>query len=250
MARSLKFLGVAMALLGAGCAPGNPGISIRGMIAGTPGSSGQGCTYDPSATTLQISHRLDLRPGFGVNGPRYLAILAVENNILNRATTQFPVQADVNDVHMESFHVLLLTAAGTSVAEYDVPAQGFIPSGTGTEPGVGIATVAVVPPNVANVLLNQSAESIFAHIQARGTTTGGVEVTSPEHVMAIDLCYGCMNGACNPDNSFRGCIEGQDGDCTVGEPAEFCRITGTCASALEFDCSGFGYCVNPDARRL
>ncbi len=90
-------LGVAALAGAAGCAPGNPGIDVIGQLA--PDDE---CIFTAAGTEFIIQPVLDIDPlpeGGGVEfGPAYSAQFIVQNSLISRYSTQFPVMADPNDV--------------------------------------------------------------------------------------------------------------------------------------------------------
>lgn len=210
-----------LALLGAGCAPGNPGLVIDGVIA--PPTSG-GCTYDPSANVFLAEGVLDttdlgtsVLPS-GVIGPRYLAYLRASNHLINLFNGTYPLRADPNRMTLIAADVEItnidgsITSFGALPNPFRVAASGVVPSAASDSPGTGIAGVELIPPQYATALgaVGGTVRLIVA-VTLIGRTSGDAGVESNPFIFPIDVCTGCLV-ACTTDpmGTSIGCSPGQD----------------------------------------
>ncbi|MBK9388613.1 MAG: hypothetical protein IPN34_27690 [Planctomycetes bacterium] len=181
--------------------------------------------------------------GFTEFRPMYIAHLLVNNNVINRTNSTYPLMGDTSDVTVTSAEVELLGVDGRRVAGgfYRTRASGVIESALGDQPGRGIARVDVIPQTVAATLANNLIDAlpgeglVVARVVVIGVTQGGTELRSSPYVMPIDICYGCLYvpGMPEPGES-PGCTPGQDGSFLLGTFARTapCVDSGECASGL------------------
>jgi len=239
----------ALALGGAavGCAPGNPGLNVLFQV--PPNDM---CLVDPNAIDRVVESRFDLDPltpmilasaGFAEYRPMYVANLVVNNNIINRTNSGYPLMGDTSDVTITSAEVELIGVDGRRVAGgfYRARASGVIESALGDQPGRGLARVDVIPRTVAATLANNLIDTlpgeglIVARVVVIGVTQGGTEVRASPYVIPIDLCYGCLYVAGMPEpGESPGCTPGQDSTFLLGSFARTppCVDSGECASGL------------------
>lgn len=233
--------------LAAGCAPGNPGMSISFQVA--PSAE---CVWDPNGVDRVVEPRLDLDPltpamlggvGFGEFRPLYVAQFAVSNHIINRFNNTYPLTPDVNDITVNSAEIELIDTAGRRLPGgfYRTRASGVVDSALGDQPGRGLARVDVIPQVIADQLATQFADTLegegllVARVVLIGVTQGGSEVRTSPYIMPVDVCYGCLwyNLMLEP-GTVPGCTPGQDeGYVLTGfarTPA--CLDSGECASGL------------------
>jgi len=230
-----------------GCAPGNPGLNVLFQVAPT-----DECVFDPNSIERIVEPSFDVDPltpmmlssaGFGEFRPMYVAHLVVNNNIINRTNSGYPLMGDTSDVTVTSAEVELLGVDGRRVAGgfYRTRASGVIESALGDQPGRGLARVDVIPRTVAATLANNLIDTlpgeglIVARVVVIGVTQGGSEVRAAPYIIPIDLCYGCLYAAGMPEaGESAGCTPGQDSTFLlvpfVRTPA--CVDSGECASGL------------------
>ena len=197
-----------------GCAPGNPGMDILGAVPPNPDM----CVVDPASIVYRLDQAFDLDPRFS---PRFHLFLAVQNHLLNRFSTTFPVMANQNDISISGAEVELVDRNGRRLAIansfYRTTGSGLILAAAGDQPGRGIADVDIIPTNVAAQLpaLFANAPAGTAQITARvsviGTTQGGSEIISGEFIIPIRLCVSCLFvPGSPPEGEMNGCQPGQD----------------------------------------
>ena len=239
LSRNLSIATLSALLLGPlGCAPGNPGLDIVGDIA--PDDM---CVVDPAGTAFIISSTFDLEATFGM--PAYGVAFSVQNHLINRFSTSFPVMADVNTITITGAEVELVDRNGRRLAItnsfYRVPAGGTIPSASGDQPGRGVAYATIIPSNVAQQLLTAfenvpaGGGSLVARVAVIGVSQGGSEVISSDFVIPISLCVGCLySSATPPEDAPTVCNPGQGRTSFVPGyvPPIPCETSEDCASAL------------------
>ncbi len=239
LSRHLSIATLSALLFGSlGCAPGNPGLDIVGDIA--PDDM---CVVDPAATVFVIASTFDLDSTFGA--PAYSVAFSVQNHLINRFSTSFPVMADVNTVTITNAEVELVDRNGRRLAItnslYRVPAGGTIPSASGDQPGRGIAYATIIPSNVSQQLLTAfenvpaGSGSVVARVAIIGVSQGGSEIISSDFVIPISLCVGCLySSATPPDDAPTVCNPGQSRTTFVPGyvPPVPCETSDECASAL------------------
>jgi hypothetical protein len=228
------------ALLGAsvGCAPGNPGMDILGSAPPDPGNM---CVLDPSTNIFEGGYTFDLDPRFA---PTFALGLVVQNHLINRFSTTFPVMANQSDIIISGAEVELVDRNGRRLAItnsfYRTLASGSIPAASGDQPGRGIASTEIIPPNVAaqlpSIFLDAPAggASIVARVAIIGTTQGGTEVISSDFIVPVRLCVDCLflPGA-PPEGEENGCRPSQDPFFVGGfTPLTPCETGDTCPSDL------------------
>ena len=239
LSRHLSIATLSTLLFGSlGCAPGNPGLDIIGDI--LPNDM---CIVDPATLILVGAATFDLDSTFGP--PSYSVSFAVQNHLINRFSTSFPVMADANRISITSAEVELVDRNNRRLAItnslYRVPAGGSIPSSLGDQPGRGVAQATIIPPNVALQLVSAfenvpaGSGSVTARVSVIGVSQGGSEVISNDFVIPISLCVGCLySGGIPPDDAPAVCSPGQNRTLFVpGYIAPIACETGDdCASAL------------------
>ncbi|GAB4203453.1 MAG: hypothetical protein OHK0013_17560 [Sandaracinaceae bacterium] len=228
----------------AGCAPGNPGVVVLASLA-----PNEQCVYDPAGIIFVTMPLMDLDPLVGSGGgltelrPSYIAQLVVNNNIISRYSTSYPVQGNVSQWIATGAEVELLDVRGARLPGggfYRTRASGTIPAALGDQPGRGLVRVDVIPNSIATTVVEPffvgSTEGqglITARITLIGQTGGGTEVRAAPYIMPIDVCYGCLyqDGTLEV-GQIPGCSPGQDTPYIISgysrTPA--CIDSGECAS--------------------
>lgn len=200
-----------------GCAPGNPGLVIGGVLA--PSDT---CSYESSGTQL-LAGTLDVAPALAGQPVSYSIVPIYFNQLINlgESGTSGPPMADPNVMFVQEAQVELRDFNGTPLAfgglpnPYRVPATGFIPSSDGTTAGEGIGAIEVIPQFYGAALAGAAVGSeIVVAVQAIGRTAGDAEVISPEFEWPIRVCNGCLY-ACQLDEEMMplcvpSCTPGQD----------------------------------------
>jgi hypothetical protein len=194
----------------AGCAPGNPGLVVGGVI-----GPNETCILDVGNPRLTRG-ALDVA-AFEVS---YSMTPVLFNQLINLSTQGAPPRADPNVVNVVRAEVELRDVNGAPFLlgalpnPFTVPATGFIPSSDGTSAGVGLGDVEVVPPAYGEELRAIGTGTIVAAVRVLGVTAGGADVESSEFIWPIDICTGCLF-ACVRDEEGRAqctpsCRPGQD----------------------------------------
>lgn len=205
------------ALIVGGCAPGNPGLVIGGIVAP---SDYPDCVYD-TANAHYLTGVLDV----AAVTVEYRVVPLYFNQLLNLSTngstTAGPPRADPNVITVSSAEVELRDVTGAPLAlpgfpnPFSVPATGFIPSSDGTTAGSATGAITVIPPVYGEVLRTTAIDTdIIVAIRAVGTTAGGADVLSPEFEWPVHVCLGCLF-ACQVDSDGEplcapSCTPGQD----------------------------------------
>ncbi len=243
--RRALFALVALSAL-AGCAPGSPSLIVLHQVA--PSDE---CTWDPAGGVFIVAPRFDIDPltpeqrsdaGLGPV-PTYVAHLAVENHIRSRYSNSFPVQADPNTIAIQAAEVELLGANGQRLPAgfYRTRASGTIPSAAGESPGLGLATVDVIPGSVSAGLADAFAGAsageglVTASVVLIGVTGGATEVRSGPFIIPLEICYGCLYVDHVPaTGEVVGCSPGQDAIFALPgfSKTPICASSDECASGL------------------
>lgn len=235
---------------GAGCAPGNPGLTVVAPLAPT-----DTCTFDPAGTTFVTNAVLDLdpaaAPGTGEVRAGYTAQFIVTNAILNRYNASYPVMADPNDITITSAEVELLDTRGSRLAGgfYRTRASGYVESALGDQPGRGIARVDVIPNSVVSTVVEpafldapEGGGLLTVRVTVIGITQSGSEIKSAPYVLPIDVCYGCLyRDGVVEEGMTPGCTPGQDSTYVLPGYARtpVCIDSGECATGA----CVLGHCV-------
>lgn len=177
------------ALFAIGCAPGNPGLLVGGVLA-----RDESCMVSSSSPAL-ASGTLD------VSGSRvsYSAFILLYNQLLNlsQSGTGGPPMADPNVITLTSAEIELQDSAGGALAvggpnPFTTTATGFVPSAEGSTVGEGIGAIEIIPPAYGEALRGASGTRIIASIRAVGLTAGNSELVTNPFSFPIDLCSGCL----------------------------------------------------------
>lgn len=173
---------------GSGCTDENTEMLIVANLARPAGS----CVAraDLSATTLgngflDVGLKLD-----------YVASLLVANQLTPRGDKS-NLRTETMQVSLQGAEVRLLDAEDNLLEEFTVPASGVIFPEPAVGPGLGIATVTLVPATtgaeLAQDLENRGQRrTLIAEAKVFGTTLGGLEVESGTFTYVIEVCEGCL----------------------------------------------------------
>lgn len=204
------------AMIVGGCAPGNPGLIIGGIVAP---SDYPDCSYDTTNAQLP-SGVLDVAAA----SVEYVMVPVYFNQLLNLSTngstTAGPPRADPNVIAVSEAQVELRDVTGAPLAlpagfpnPFRVPATGFIPSSDGTNAGSAVGAITVIPPVYGEALRTMVDGDIVIALRAVGTTAGGADVISSEFEWPVHICTGCLF-ACQLDaDGARTCAP----SCTPGQ---------------------------------
>ncbi len=129
------------ALMLGGCAPGNTGLIIAGVVA--PGSYPT-CTYD-SANSQYLDGVIDIAS----ETVQYTMVPLFYNQLINLSNSgsSGPASADPNVMQVQSAQVELQDVTGATLSlpglpnPFTVPATGFVPSSDGMTAGQGVGRI-------------------------------------------------------------------------------------------------------------
>ena len=205
----------------AGCAPGNPGLVIANVIA--PDDQ---CIYSAMNAYIAVG-KLDVSAPSEFTTPGayegYFVSLALSNQMISLANTGaagFPIQAEPNQVTVDSVEVELRDIGGNPLALGDLPnpyllpaGSSLVPPGDGMSPGIGQVGFFAIPPAYVGVLGESG--TIIVSMRAIGASAGGAELVTAEYNFPLDLCNGCLILGCLRDSEGEpvcrpACFPGQD----------------------------------------
>lgn len=198
----------------AGCAPGNPGMVIGGVL-----KPNDECIYETSNVRL-LNGVLDVLPAEHGQPVTYWIRAVLFNQLLNLGQSGMdgPPMADPNVVTVVEAEVELRDINGVPLAlgalpnPYRVPATGFVPSSDGTSAGSGIGSAQIIPAIYGSALAGLGDATIVAAVQMIGRTAGDAEVITPALEWTIELCRGCLWACVTVDGE-----ELCDPSCTPGQ---------------------------------
>lgn len=180
-----------LAALTFGCAPGNPGMVVAGVIA--PDDQG---AYAVGNATIASGTYDTLFPG-----RPYTAVLRVLNqliNLPNSGTSGVPT-ADTNVIQPYEAEIELRDTAGNPLALGDLPNPFRVPVGgqliassDGTTAGEGLASVELIPLVYRDALVGSNGVTVVASITLIGRTAGDSIVEAPEYIWPVLICEGCL----------------------------------------------------------
>lgn len=220
-----------------GCTEENTEMVIVANLARPAGS----CTIRADLTSTSLgSGFLDV--GLKLD---YVASLLVANQLTPRGDKE-NLRTETMQVSLEGAEVRLLDAEDNLLEEFTVPASGVIFPEPATGPGLGIATVTLVPSTTGSALAEELENSgqrrtLIAEAKVYGRTLGGLEVESGMFTYVIQVCEGCLvsfpTEALRLEDSVLYCDQeevdendvpcrlGQDDpvDCRLCNGNEFCR---------------------------
>ena len=170
---------VAAAVSAQGCADNDSGLYVRGVLAiETPECVAKA---DPAATEL-LGGVLDLAFKY-----TYSAALLVGNQLTRRGSRD-QVRTETSRVTLRGAEVQVLNDAQQLLTEFTVPGTGFVDPGTGDEPGYGVMSVQLLPPNLGL----SAGTRVTTEVRVFGDTLGGDEITSASLTFPITVCQGCL----------------------------------------------------------
>jgi hypothetical protein len=173
----------------------------------------------------------------------YQGAVLVANQLTPRGAKK-QLRTETQGVELEGAEVTVTRAQGGVLAEFSVPAGGFVHSTTSESPGYGLAVVTLIPPNLGRDLRGSlpnrgDSLTVIAEVRVFGTTLGGVEITSGAFTFPVDVCRGCLIDfpleAIDASGSERICAGSTEGvtssQCIRGQDSLIdCR---TCAATLD-----------------
>ncbi len=225
-----------LCIAGLGCVNDNVSIFIEGVI--PPMKEDDGCTWDPSTTSVLLSPGLfnveaDLI--LGTAAP-YTTVLAVNSQLQPRGGSG---RSETNGVQVERAEVTIRSLSGDAIDfgglpnPFSIPTTGYIPpSSDPTQPGESAVSVVAIPGDYAirlaamrdgggNLLFTQ----VLASIRLVGKTLGHIDIETGEWDWPITLCDGLCLFQCATADDTRSfsCLPGQDGRSTIDS-----GISGVC----------------------
>lgn len=166
-----------------GCADDNVSVFITGMA--IPSVSEGVCEYD--ASTMLSSGTYD--PS---QGDSYILFASVNNALIPRANELRP---ETNGVFITDAVVNVVDSnGGASIAEYSVPATGYIAPGSSA-----VVSMEAIPSSIDVAGTTQ----VILEVSLRGQTQGEIEIETGSFSWPVSVCSGCL---------FPTCIVSTDGD--------------------------------------
>ena len=181
-----------------GCADDTVSVFITGMA--LPSISGGVCEYSAStniSTGIYDPSRAD----------SYVLFATVDNALIPRANELRP---ETNGVFITDAVVTVRDAnAGASIAEYSVPATGYIAPGASA-----VVSMEAIPSSIDVSASTQ----LILDIRLRGQTQGEIEIETGSFSWPVAVCSGCLFppcvmaadgavddslGACSPGSNFQ-----------------------------------------------
>lgn len=148
------------------CAHNDDMLVVIGAMSARPPD----CTFLPVAMSpLLLNGILDV--GFGY---KYTAVLLVSNQLGSRGD-KTRLRAESSHINVNNAEVRLLANGQSELQFYSVPASGYIPVGSGEDPGFGAIAIDVLP---GTITIPGDVAFVIAEIRLQGTTLGGADVES------------------------------------------------------------------------
>jgi hypothetical protein len=178
----------AVGLAGGACTDNRTGFFIEGNVALEAGA----CTAraDSSAPMvgtgrLDVALRLD-----------YVASLLVGSQLAPRGD-KANLRAETMITNITGAEVQLYKDTGELDTEFTVPASGFIPPSSSTDPGFGIVEATLIPAATGLALATEltsrsEVRTRVAQVKVFGETIGGLEIESADLRYVIRVCEGCL----------------------------------------------------------
>jgi hypothetical protein len=191
---------IVAALASVGCADNDSGMFVRAVLAISPPD----CAVRADPTSMmRLGGVLDvgIAPDSG-----YTAPLLVGNQLVRRGDRD-KLRTETSRVALEGAEVEVLSATGNSLGEFSVPGTGFVDPGTSDEPGYGVMSAMILPPQMAT-----ENGVVVTKIRVFGRTLGGDEVESAALTFPITICTNCLVSAplVPGDADDLPCFPGQD----------------------------------------
>jgi hypothetical protein len=220
------------ALIAPGCASNESSMYVRAALHVPPST----CEVlaDPTAPALNNGV-------FDVTlAGSYSASLLIANQLVRRGdpdrlrTETSKVELYGADVTVLSNNNTTLTRSSGQAAKFFTAASGFADASSGVAPGLGIVSVTLIDPALAQDLAAEIAstniqQDVVASVVVRGRTLGGLEVESWDWPFPIHVCAGCLcdRAPCQGDSATEpeaNCRPGLDDmvDCRLS-PTDACQ---------------------------
>lgn len=217
------------------CENNRASIFVRGVIAPDVDTTTGSCTFDSETDSFLLGGLVDvgLTNGFTVD-------LSVANQMIARANRD-RLSAEVNRVTISRAEVRISSATALRRSRFSTLVTGLVgPSSDGTTPGLGVVSVNVLEPDVAEGLLGElqasggSAE-LIAYVKLFGETLGGNDVETDFFQYPFTACAGCLVRFPAPEDGVIDC------DSSTGVTNVPCRV-GQNVPVLCPLCKGNPYC--------
>ncbi|APR83886.1 Hypothetical protein A7982_09235 [Minicystis rosea] len=194
----------------------------------------------------------------GLYRGQYTCDALIENQLVRRGdSTKLRTETSGITVYQAEVQVLTTDPVNPqALAQYTVPVSGFADPGSGTEPGVGAASIMLIDNTTlkklaAKAQATNQAQSVVGSAILHGRTLGGIELTSNELRFPIDVFAGSTcavpsGDPCVGDSmATANCRAGQDGptDCRLLDPCAFlshCSVIGGVVDLSTATCPGSG----------
>lgn len=180
----------------------------------------------------------------------YIFHALIENQLIE--TRDDLLQAESNNIIIEGARVRIFyqSTEGEPAAEFFSWSTCIVPAS-----GYGITSFNILPSSVADNLRSQLSQDgapkyylIIVGIKLYGTTTGAMDVESPEFYYPIyvfsNSYISCPNDAIDPDTGVIDCSTTVDSVCTPGQDAPLDVRARCCMSDDPVSCAEY-YCANP-----
>ena len=189
-----KLLGSA-ALVGllalSACETNRTSLFVRGVLPGELDTATGGCTFDPTVDSFLLGGTVDVGLTTGLT-----LDLAVANQMIARAD-QSRLSAESNRVTINRAEVRVTSATAQRRARFSTLVTGIVdPSGDGTQPGLGVVSINVLEPELAEQLLQElklgGTADLVAYVKLFGETLGGNDVETDFFQYPFTACAGCL----------------------------------------------------------
>jgi len=163
-----------------GCADNDTMLFVRAVQRLSPGE----CVAkgDPNATML-LGGVLDTH-----FRSEYRAALLVGNQLVRRGSKNL-LRTESNRVVLKGVEVTIYNDVEEQIGDsFSEPGVGFVDVGTGEDPGYGVISATLIPPNFPVAPNNL----YLIEVRAFGETLGGAEITSAALRFPIYTCEGCL----------------------------------------------------------
>ncbi|MFZ5895924.1 MAG: hypothetical protein ACOY0T_33015 [Myxococcota bacterium] len=186
-------LGVTMlGLLAApGCADNESMLFVEGVLA----VEATDCVAKAeSGALMRAGGTLDLALRNG-----YRAALLVGSQLTQRGSRE-RLRTETARLQLEGADITLQDAyaqdlnLGNSPNPFSTIGSGFVNPSTGTDPGLGVIFVDIIPAALSAAIEGavQGSGLVLAKVKVFGTTLGGQKVESGEYQFPIQICRGCL----------------------------------------------------------
>ena len=164
-----------------GCVDDNQSVYIVGVA--IPTASDSSCSFEGETTLLNGTYDPS-------RGNSYIVYPRVINALLPRANE---IRPESNGVYIELAVVSIVStnAPDVTIAEYSVPAHGFIPPGGSS----GVVAVEAIPAGVGTTA---DSGQLILNIRLVGRTQGDIDIETGDFTWPVSLCNGCLFTPCDP----------------------------------------------------